>query len=226
MNYSGLSSEPTLSYVVVDLTIHQTLEEINLCRTGSKAIRAELASLEILSGYTTIDFTQEAIDIISAREDQQVLAPAGLILPKCPRQYQNTLVHSPFVCVSSIAFHQQTVMSVALKIGESLSTSGVHFIPVLQAAITVSPSYFLILKMQVVSVFTMTSRSLIIPVSLIIGGPPLITLSPVSQISMTALSTEITSCLNSVTVIACGLSHRLGFDPSGFPKESCTIALN
>ena len=89
---------------VVDFTIQETLQEVQSHRTGNKAIKTELASLEISPGYMTIVFTEEAISIISALEDLHVLPPAGIILPEFPRRYQNALLQSPLVPISSIAF--------------------------------------------------------------------------------------------------------------------------
>ena len=64
---------------------HLSLEEIHSRRNNSDSILAELASLNIAPSYTNIDFNQQAIGIISALKNSQVLPPAGLIVPDSPR---------------------------------------------------------------------------------------------------------------------------------------------
>ena len=62
-----------------------SLEEIHSYRSGGVSILAELASLDIESSLRTIDFTQEAIRIISALESSRALPPTGLIVPDLAR---------------------------------------------------------------------------------------------------------------------------------------------
>ena len=170
-----------------------SLEEVHLRRTGIKTIRAKLASSEIFPGYTTVDFSQEAVTVIPKLEDRQALPPTGITLPNPPQQYQNALPQSPLVPVSSISFPHFGKLKLLFNPDQanglvcSLGYRGIlvrkldPFPPHTPGCHSCVPVLWHIPKTQVVSVFTRIYHSLIILVSLITGGQLFVRLSPVSQ---------------------------------------------
>ena len=71
------------------------LEEIHSRCNGSDSILAKLASLDTEPTLRTIDFSQEAIKIISHLESSGALPLSGLILADMPRRFQVCIPQSP-----------------------------------------------------------------------------------------------------------------------------------
>ena len=95
-----------------------SLEEIHSRRNGADSILAELASLDTVPALRTIDFSQEAIRIISHLESSGALPPSGIIVPDSPQRFQVHLSQSPLVTVTSIAYPHCGKIEIRLSLTE------------------------------------------------------------------------------------------------------------